>query len=86
MYRTFYKKGSWNRICDRTGFKVKAEDTVKEWQGLIVRKQSAELRNQQEFIRGIPDKQNAPEPRPDSDPVYLTTNEVTAASLNSRNT
>ena len=32
-------------ICQRTGFKVKASDTVREWTGLIVRSQSCDPRH-----------------------------------------
>lgn len=72
--------GDFNRICDRCGFKYKASDTRKEWTGLIVCDRCWEVRHPQEFIRGIPDKQAAPEPRPEAadnfslEPVAYPTN------------
>ena len=60
----YYKPGSWYRVCDRTGFVVRAERTRKEWDGLIVRGRSFELRNVQDFVKGVPDDQTVPEARP----------------------
>ena len=78
----FYKPGSWNRICDRCGFKRKAEDTRKEWTGLIVcRDGCLDVRNPQDFVRGGHDRQRVPDPRPEAADDFLGTNEVTAASL-----
>lgn len=51
----YYKYGSWNISCQRTGFKIKAEDARREWNNLIVRRQSFETRNAQDFVRGVPD-------------------------------
>ena len=79
--------GDFNRICDRCGFKYKASDTRKEWTGLIVCDRCWEERHPQEFVRGIPDKQAAPEPRPEAadnfslEPITLPTNYI--AYLNS---
>lgn len=56
--------GDFYRICDRTGFKVRARHTAEEWNGRIVRDQSWERRNQQEYVRGIRDDQTVPDPRP----------------------
>ncbi len=64
-YPRSYIKGSFNRRCDRCGFWYKAEQTKKEWTGLIVCSDCWEVRHPQEFVRGIPDKMNAPEPRPE---------------------
>ena len=59
-----YKPGSFWRICDRTGFKVRAEDTREEWNGLIVSKSVFEERHPQDMVRGREDRQNVPKPRP----------------------
>lgn len=60
----FYKPGSFYRICDRTGFAIRAERTSKEWTGRIVRERSFELRHPQDFVTGVRDDQSVPEPRP----------------------
>ncbi len=61
-----YRPGDWWTICDRTGFQVYASDTVQEWNGLRVRRQSYEERHPQDFVRGIGDDQTVPFARPDS--------------------
>ena len=59
-----YVPGDFYRICDRTGFKVRASATQQEWTQNIVRKQSWEPRQMQDFVRGIADDQVVPMPRP----------------------
>lgn len=66
-----YKPGGFYRICDRTGFAVRAGRTRKQWNNIIVREQSFEERQPQDFVRGRRDDQTVPEPRPRQVPVYL---------------
>lgn len=70
MARYYYKKGAFNRIDDRSGFKKKSTDTKQEWTGMIVATESWEPRNAQDFVRGIPDEMWVENARPDSDPNY----------------
>lgn len=56
--------GSFYRICDRTGFATRAEDTQMEWQGLIVDRRVFETRQPQDFVRGVQDNQTVPYARP----------------------
>lgn len=56
--------GEFYRICDRTGFKVRAPHTSEEWTGRIIRNRSWEERQPQDYVRGVPDDQTVPEPRP----------------------
>jgi len=58
--------GSFKRVCDRSGFVYDAEDTRKEWTGLIVGKDQWEPRHPQEFVRGLPTDITVPDPRPGS--------------------
>lgn len=51
----YLKRGSHNAICDRCGFKYKAEQIKKEWNGLRVCKECWEPRHPQEFVRGRKD-------------------------------
>lgn len=67
----YYIPGSYYRICDLTGFKVRAGRTKKQWNNYIVREQSWEPRNAQDFVRGRRDDQTVPEPRPRSPNVFL---------------
>ena len=69
--KEYFRPGSFWRISDRSGFKERAEDTQKEWTGLIVGKREWEPRNQQDFVKGVKDKQNSPEPRPRQTDVFV---------------
>ena len=62
---THAKLGDYLVYCDRTGFKIYASKARMQWDGLFVRKESWEARNQQEFLRGIPDLQAVSTPRPE---------------------
>lgn len=66
-----YTPGDFYRICDRTGFKVLASKTRKEWTGLIVRNESWEPRNAQDFVTGVRDDQSVWEARPRSVDAYV---------------
>lgn len=67
------REGDFNRHCDRCGFKYKASETRKEWNGLIVCPKCYEPRQPQDFVRGRRDRQSVPDPRPDPDPVFRPT-------------
>lgn len=56
--------GSFYRICERTGFKIRAGRTRPEWTQHIVRVESWEARQPQDFVRGVPDDQTVPDARP----------------------
>lgn len=73
----FYIPGSFYRICERTGMKTREFNTRREWQGLIVRKEVFEPRQPQDFVRGVPDNQTVPYPRPRPTNVFIKT-EATA--------
>lgn len=72
----FYKPGDFNRICDRSGFKVKASWTRKEWNNNIVRSKSWEPRQPQDLLRSRPDRQQVPDPRSEATDSFVDTNEV----------
>ena len=70
----YYKTGSFYRIDDRTGFATRAENTQREWQGLIVSKRVWEVRQPQDFVRGVNDIQTVPYPRPRQTNVFVGAN------------
>lgn len=78
---TYYLDGGWNLICQRTGKKIKNTDAQKEWNNLIVRKESWEPRHPQDLIRSRPDRQQVPDPRTEQEDVFLATNEVQPEDL-----
>lgn len=76
-----YRPGDHYVLCDRSGFKVLASQTLKEWNGLIVRKEDYEERQPQDFVRGRKDKQSVDDPRSEASDTFLETNEVSADDL-----
>ena len=77
----FLKLGDYNVVDDRTGFKMKRSQCRKQWNNLIVRKESWEARNQQDFIRAKPDEQKVADPRTRAAATFLAVNEVKAEDL-----
>lgn len=67
----FYIGGSFWRLDDRSGFKCRAENTTKEWNGLYIRSDMSEMRQNQDFVRGVADDQRVPEPRPRQMDAFL---------------
>lgn len=68
--RLHFRPGSFYRVDDRTGFPQRAERTKQQWDNLIVDEGVWEPRQPQDFVRGVPDKQNVPDARPDSPPAF----------------
>ncbi len=79
MSANYYKRDDFNRICDMCGFKVKASNTRKQWNNLIVCKNHWEAQNSQDFLRGKVDKQWVVDARPDSEPSFP--DRITATDL-----
>jgi hypothetical protein len=77
----YYSPGDHNVICDRTGYKVKASRTVKEWNGSRVRIESFEIRHPQDFLRDKVDRQKVADPRSEGTNTYLATNQAFNALL-----
>lgn len=79
-----YRPGSFYRSDDRSGFARRAEDTQEEWNHLIVGKNLWEARQPQDFVRGVPDNQTVPNPRPAPPPIFtgpLYTTTTTNAAI-----
>jgi hypothetical protein len=69
---TWWKSGTWNTICDRCGFKFKAEELREEWDKLMVCKDCWEIRHPQDLIRPIPDQAKLPWTRPESTDQFIS--------------
>lgn len=65
--KDYLKLGDWNSICDICGFKYKASEMKKRWDGLMVCEFDWEMRHPQDFIRAVPDDQAVPWVRSDKD-------------------
>lgn len=61
-----YISGDFWRICDRCGFKKRASQTFRTWDGLYVCAEDFETRHPQDFVRGRKDNQSVPSPRPEA--------------------
>lgn len=68
-------------ICSFSGFKVPVSELVKNWDGQMVWRKFSDVRNPQDFVRGVRDNQNLPVSQPESADVFLTTNQVTPDDL-----
>jgi hypothetical protein len=82
----YYKSGTWNGICDRCGSKFKFSDLKLEWDGLYVCTANGcfEIRQPQDYVKGVRDNMAVPVSRPDQPAVFLDTliaNTVTSTSL-----
>lgn len=72
-----FEKGQWNVLCDRCGFKYKARQLRKEWNGLRVCSGAGtndcwEPRHPQDKVRGKVDRQAPPWVRPEGADVDAT--------------
>jgi len=59
-YIARYDKGDWIAMCDVCGRKYKASTLKKRWDGLMCCNHDWEIRQPQDFVRGIADTQIAP--------------------------
>ena len=62
--RDYLKLGDWNAICDLCGFKYKASELRKRWDGFMVCQKDWEPRPPQEYIKGIKEDFSVPFSRP----------------------
>jgi hypothetical protein len=67
----FAKKGDWNVICDRCGFKFKASKCRMEWDNLFVCSKCWEIRHPQDFLKSVPDPQTIPVSRPRPKDIFV---------------
>jgi len=82
MSANYLKKGSYNCICDRCGFKYKADETRMEWNGLrTCIKHCWEPRNPLDFQPPLYDNQKVPQPRPEGTDTFKGAAELTSDDL-----
>lgn len=72
--------GDWNLICDVCGTKVKASQSKRRWDGLIVCPKDFEFRHPQDFLRSKIDKIAVPFSRPQPVDQFVTINYVDAGN------
>jgi hypothetical protein len=69
---TDYRPGDNYVICDVCGFRCRASETRKRWDGLRVCDADYETRHPQDFVRGRHDRQRAVITRPEPPDVFIT--------------
>lgn len=65
--KDYFKIGDHNAWCDRCGFKFKASELRREWQGFMVCASCYEPRNPQDLLKARPEKSIPPFVRPRND-------------------
>ena len=81
MSENYYKKGDWNAICDRCGFKFKASELKREWTGLMVCPRDWEPRQPQDFVRGVVDDASVEWTRSESLDTFINPGDVKPENL-----
>lgn len=71
MPSNYFKSGEWNIICDVCGFKFKASEIKKRWDGLLVCTSDYELDHPQKYIRVREDGQSVPYIRDEPEDTFL---------------
>ena len=66
-----YINGDWNAICDVCGRKFKNTLLKQRWDGLMCCPQDWEIRQPQDFVRGVPDPQLVPWVRDEAQDQYI---------------
>ena len=74
--KTYWKKGSWEATCDVCGFRFKADQLKKRWDGLMTCTADWEPRHPQDYLRAVPDKQAVPWSRPEIDGPFVGPNYI----------
>lgn len=67
----YYADGQWNFYCDFCGAKNKSLDSMKTWSNYRVCQHHKEVRNPQDFVRGVKDNQSVPWTRPLTQPIFV---------------
>jgi hypothetical protein len=62
--RNHLEPGNWNSLCDVCGFKFKALNLKRRWDGLMVCNEDYETRHAQDFLRVQKEKISVPFTRP----------------------
>lgn len=71
MSTTYYKKGTYNAVCEVCGFQHKADEMKERWDGLFVCKEDWEPRHPLDFARTVADNMSVKRPAPDPSPNYI---------------
>ena len=70
-YKPRWDNGSWNVICDVCGRQYKNSELQMRWDGLMVCSGDWEIRQPQDFVHGVADKQAPPFTRPEQSDHFI---------------
>jgi hypothetical protein len=73
-YKSNWSNGGWLTICDACGRKFKESELRKRWDGLMVCRNDWEVRQPQDYVRGVADIQAPPYVRPEQKDRFLPYN------------
>ena len=80
----YFLPGAWNFRCQECFKKMKSTEARKRWDGFWVGPECWEMRNPQDFVRGIPDNQSVPWSTGDPPPIFITATSPTTNSYGRR--
>lgn len=69
---TYFKKGSWNAICDVCGEQYKSDELKETWDKLMACRFCWEPRHPQDFVRAKADRQTVPWSRVESEDQFVS--------------
>jgi hypothetical protein len=72
----FFARGEWNFYCDLCGSKQKSSYGRKTWDGFWVCAHHNEVRNPQDFVKGVKDNQTVPWTSPNVDQYVPTASQA----------
>lgn len=76
----YWKSGDYNALCDVCGFKFKASELKKRWDGVMVCEADWEPRQPQDFVRGVKDQRALPFTRPEPADTFVDPGDVVATN------
>ena len=74
-----YIKGDWKAICDSCGREYMASDLRMRWDGLMVCSDDFEVRQPQDFVRGVAEHIAVPWSRPQTQDIFIGVGTYTGA-------
>lgn len=66
-----FASGEWNFYCDLCGKKQKSSQGVQTWDKFWVCRSHKEVRNPQDFVKGVKDDQSVPWERPEPPDTFV---------------
>lgn len=70
-YKPSWVPGDWLALCDVCGRKYKASKLKQRWDGLMCCSDDFEIRQPQDFVRGIADVMKTPWSRPEPSNYFI---------------